>query len=109
MLGMQSMGRDELLVIMPADERLVRDLLLYKKTDKYIRQNISLTQQDTVKRILTEKSFQNRERYKGLQERTKELIGEAKLVINLKAFEIGSSDPTTRITQGFYDLLRNAL
>lgn len=108
MLGMQSMGRDELLVIMPADERLVRDLLLYKKTDKYIRQNISLTQQDTVKRILTEKSFQNRERYKDLQERTKELIGEAKLVINLKAFEIGSSDPTIRITQGFYDLLRNA-
>lgn len=108
MLGMQSMGRDELLVIMPADERLVRDLLLYKKTDKYIRQNISMTQQDTVKRILTDKSFQNSERYKGLQERTKELIGRAKLMINLRTLDIGSSDPAAKITRGFYDLLKDA-
>ena len=61
-LRMQSMGRDELLVIMPPDDRLVRDLLMYKRTEKYIQQNISITQQDTVKRILTDKSFQNRER-----------------------------------------------
>ncbi len=108
MLAMQSMGRDELLVIMPADDRLVRELLLYKKTDKYIRLNITLTQQDTVKRILTEKSFRNRERYQDLQERTRDLIGRAKLRINLRALEIGSSDPAARITQGFYDLLRDA-
>ena len=108
MLAMQSMGRDELLVIMPADDRLVRELLLFKKADKYIRQNITLTQQDTVKRILTDKSFQNRQRYKDLQEWTRDLLGQAKLMINLRALEIGSSDPVARITQGFYDLLRDA-
>jgi hypothetical protein len=42
-LKMQAMGRPELLVVLPADERLIRDLTLYKQTDKYIRQNISLT------------------------------------------------------------------
>jgi hypothetical protein len=107
MLAMQSMGRDELLVIMPPDDRLVRELLLFKKADKYIRQNITLTQQDTVKRILTDKGFQNRERYKGLQELVRELLGQTKLIINLRTLEIGTSDPAARITQGFYDLLRN--
>ena len=55
-LRMQSMGRDELLILMPADERLVRDILMYKRTEKYIRQNISITQQEAVKRILTDPS-----------------------------------------------------
>lgn len=105
-LSMQSMGKPELLVIMPADDRLVRDLILYKKTDKYVRQNMTLTQQETVKRILTDKSFQNRERYKDLLDKTKELLGKAKLIINLKEVESSSSDPLSRITLGFYDLLR---
>jgi len=105
-LSMQSMGKPELLVIMPTDDRLVRDLILYKKTDKYVRQNMTLTQQKTVKRILTDKSFQNRERYQELQEKVKELLGKAKLYINLKEFENNSSDPLSRITLGFYDLLR---
>ena len=65
-LAMQSMARDELLVIMPPDDRFLHDLLLYKKTDKYVRLNMTQTQQETVKRILTDKSFQNRERYKEL-------------------------------------------
>lgn len=105
-LSMQSMGKPELLVIMPSDDRLVRDLILYKKTDKYVRQNMTLTQQETVKRILTDKSFQNRERYKDLQDKVKELLGKAKLFINLKEFESSSTDPLSRITLGFYDLLR---
>ena len=105
-LSMQSMGKPELLVIMSADDRLVRDLMLYKKTDKYVRQNMTLTQQETVKRILTDKSFQNRERYKDLQDKAKNLLGKAKLIINLKEIETSASDPLSRITQGFYDLLR---
>ncbi|MBC7286108.1 BREX system P-loop protein BrxC, partial [Hoeflea sp.] len=46
---------DELFVVLPADERLMRDILMYKRTEKYIRQNISITQQEAVKRILTDK------------------------------------------------------
>ncbi|MDA3971819.1 MAG: BREX system P-loop protein BrxC [Desulfobulbaceae bacterium] len=105
-LAMQSMAKDELLVIMPADDRFLHDLLLYKKTDKYVRLNMTQTQQEAIGRILTEKSFQNRERYKALQDRAKDLLGKAKLIINLKPLELSSTDPQTRITQGFYDLLR---
>jgi len=105
-LSMQSMGKAELLVIMPADNRFYQDLLLYKKTDSYIRINMTQTQQEIIKRILTDKSVQNRERRNELQAKSKELLGRAKLIINLKPMEIGSSDAQTRIQQGFYDLIR---
>ena len=105
-LAMQSMAKDELLVIMPADDRFLHNLLLYKKTDKYVRLNITQTQQEAVKRILTDKTFQNQERYKELQDKARELLGKAKLIINLKPLELSTTDPQSKITQGFYDLLK---
>ncbi|WP_291442034.1 BREX system P-loop protein BrxC [Desulfovibrio sp.] len=104
-LRMQSMGRDELLVLMPADERLVRDILMYKRTEKYIRQNISITQQEAVKRILTDKGFQNRERYAELQQRAQSLMSKAKLVVAGGDIEIGSEDAQTRVLRGFHELI----
>ena len=107
-LRMQSMGRDELLVLMPADDRLVRDILMYKRTEKYIRQNISITQQEAVKRILTDKGFQNRERYAELQQRVQTLMGKAKLLVAGSDIEIGTEDAQTRIVRGFYELIARA-
>lgn len=107
-LRMQSMGRDELLVLMPADERLVRDILMYKRTEKYIRQNISITQQEAVKRILTDKGFQNRERYAELQQRVQSLLGKAKLIVAGGDIEIGSEDAQTRVLRGFHELISRA-
>jgi hypothetical protein len=43
-------------------------VIMYKRTEKYIRQNISTTQQGVVKRILDGKASQNRERYAELQQ-----------------------------------------
>lgn len=56
-LRMQNMGKDELLIVLPNDDRVVRDILMYKKTDKFIRQNISVTQQDTIKEFLQIKAI----------------------------------------------------
>jgi hypothetical protein len=107
-LRMQSMGRDELLVLMPADERLVRDILMYKRTEKYIRQNISITQQEAVRRILTDKGFQNREQYAELQKRVQSLMGKAKLFVAGSDIEIGSHDAQTRVLRGFHELISRA-
>jgi len=107
-LRMQSMGRNELLVLMPADERLVRDILMYKRTEKYIRQNISITQQEAVKRILTDKGFQNRERYAELQQRVQSLMGKARLFVAGADIEIGSEDAQTRVLRGFHELISRA-
>lgn len=105
---MQNMGRNTLLVIMPPDDRLVRDLLMYKRTEKYIRQNISVTQQEAIRRILTEKGFHNRERYSELQERVRDLISRAKLLVAENEMDISPGDPQSRVFRGFHELITRA-
>jgi len=107
-LRMQSMGRDELVVLMPPDERLVRDLLMYKRTEKYIRQTVSMAQQDGMKRILEGKAAQNRELYGALQQRVQALLGEARLLLAGGDVESGSENALARITQGFHALIDRA-
>jgi len=99
---------DELFVLLPADERLLRDILMYKRTEKYIRQNISITQQEAVQRILTDKGFQNRERYVELQQRIQGLMGKAKLLVGGADIEISSEDAQTRVLRGFRELIARA-
>jgi hypothetical protein len=97
--------RDELRVLMPADERLIRELLTYKRTEKYIRQNMGLTQQDSIKRILTDKGFQNRERLNDIQQRVQALLGKARLFVAGQEKETSSEDGKTRILTGFHELI----
>jgi len=104
-LRSQSWGRDELLVILPPDDRLVQDLLMYKRTEKYVRQNITVTQQDSIKRILTDKSFQNRERLSEIQKQIHTLISKAKLFLSGDEIEISAKDPQLRIVQAFSSLI----
>lgn len=101
---MQSMGRDELRVVLPADARFMQDLTMHKRTDKYIRHN-SNTQREAVKRILDSKGFQNTERLAELQERAKYLLGHAQLIINAADVEVSSNDGQTRILKGFFQLI----
>jgi len=105
LIGMQSMGKDELLVLMAPDDRLVRDILMYKKTEKYTRQTISITQQESVKRILTDKSFQNRERYVELQKTIYNSLAKAKLFVSGGEIDIAGEEPQMRITKGFHELI----
>jgi hypothetical protein len=107
-LRSQSMGRDELLVIMPVNDRLVRDLLMYKRTEKYIRQNVSITQQDSVKRILTNKQFQNQERLRSLRRLVPDLLAQAKLIVAGQDMDANGGDAKSRIVRGFHQLLVRA-
>ena len=93
------------ILILPPDDRLVQDLLMYKRTEKYVRQNITITQQETIKRILTDKSFQNRERLTEIQKQTHELISKAKLFLSGDEIEISAQDPQLRIVQAFSALI----
>ena len=103
---MQSMGRDELRVVLPADVRFMQDLTMYKRTEKYIRQN-SNTPQEAVKRILDAKGFQNTERLNDLQVRAKGLLGKATLIINAADVDVSSEDGQTRVHKGFEHLLQS--
>ncbi len=103
---MQSMGRDELRVVLPVDVRFMQDLTMYKRTEKYIRQN-SNTPQEAVKRILDAKGFQNTERLNDLQVRAKGLLGKATLIINAADVDVSSEDGQTRVLKGFEHLLQS--
>ena len=100
--------RDELRVVMPADERLMRELLMYKRTEKYVRQNMSMTQQDAVKRILTDKGFQNNERIRAVQQQVHTLLGKSRLFVAGTEKELASEDGRTRMVSGFHELIAHA-
>jgi len=99
---------DELFVLMPSNDRLVRDLLMLKRTEKYIKQNISVTQQEAVKRILNDKGFQNREREARLRQQVEALIGKSKMLIGGADLEIANQDPQSRVIRGFHELISRA-
>ena len=101
----QSLGRDELLVMMPSDKRLMDDLLLHKRTEKYIRQNVTITQKDSVRHILSEKTSRNRERLQNLQQQTRTILSQAKLFIAGQEIEELSEDPQTRVTNACQKLI----
>lgn len=101
---MASMGRDELRVVLPADARFMQDLMLFKRTEKYIRQE-SGTQHDTVRRILQAKSEHNLRRRDELQSRAAELLGRATLIISAGDVSATSSDGQTRVITGFHQLV----
>ena len=104
-LHSQSIRRDELLVLMPPDDHLVRDLLTYKRTEKYIQQNLSISQQDTVKRILSDKGFYNQQRHRELLQQVSNLLRSAGLFVAGSKVDIGDGDAQTRIIEGFQELV----
>ena len=104
-LQANALGKPELMVVLPHDARLMKDLLLYKKTDKYIRLNRSATQKESIQAILSNKGFQNKERFKEIQNRTRNLVGQAKLYVAGDKIDVGGTEPKTRIVKGFHQLV----
>jgi hypothetical protein len=105
-LKAHSMGKAELLVVLPPDDLLMRDIVMYKRTEKYIQQNISVTQQESIKRILNDKASQNEERYRILRDLAGKLLGDGKLIINGEELDVSEKDPQTRIGRGFNEVVR---
>ncbi len=104
-LQSRSLGRDELLVVLPPDARLVSDGYMYKRTEKYIGRNISATQRDTVKRILEGKRLRNQELYAELQQRVKDLLAQAKFYVAGTPAEVRGEDAQARIVRAFHELV----
>jgi hypothetical protein len=108
-LANQSMGKAELLLVLPSDPRLIDDLRLFLKTDKYYRQNYSATLPEARARILRERQQTNNESLRpSLEARLKEALCAARMVLNGSDLTNASSDPRTRIAKGFQDLVRLA-
>ena len=104
-LKSHSLGRPELLIVMPNDARFYTDIKLYKQTEKYIRVSRSSKQNDSILSILDSKGRQNDERFVIVQDRARELVGKARIFVAGEAVEIPGEDPRTRIVKGFNELV----
>ena len=104
-IRMQSAGRDELRVVLPRDERLLPDLRLLLKTEKYIKQKQTTSLSLTQSQILQAKAAQNDDRAKELIARISNAVGKAELITNATNVTSSSQDAFTRVTDGFQRLI----
>ena len=102
---LRTMSHDELTVVLKADARFINDLLMYKKTDKYVRQARSSAQQPAIERIITSKAELNNIRQRELIAKAKVLLADANLYVRGEEIEIRSDDAKARIERAFQTLV----
>jgi hypothetical protein len=104
-LRAKTLATDELLVVLEPDPRLQADLLLYKRTEKYIRQNQRSGSDDIKLSIINDKGNQNTERYKNLRLRMDNMLSKAKLIAKGDLIELSSPEAKPRIERAFNQLI----
>ncbi|WP_336705737.1 BREX system P-loop protein BrxC [Micrococcus terreus] len=101
----QSMGKNELRVFLGRDKRLLADVRLLLKTEKYTKQRTSSGATPSMQAILQSKQVLNADREKELVERLRQAVGKAQLIINAAEITSSSHDAVTRVTDGFQELV----
>lgn len=104
-IRMHSAGKDELRVILEPDARVLADLRLLIKTEKYIKRKQGTSISAVEGQILQTKGAQNIGREKELIERAKASVGKSTLVINAADITSSSKDALVRVTDGFQTLI----
>lgn len=102
---MRNMGREELAIVLQPDVRFIRDLTLFRQTDKFIRQSRSGSPQPGRDRIILEKGEQNGRRAKDLELRLRKLMAAARLFVRGDELDIGGDDPQDRVVKAFQALV----
>jgi hypothetical protein len=102
---MHSAGKDELRVVLDPDDRVLSDLRLLLKTDKYIKRKRTSSISAIEEQILQAKATLNREREKELAQRIQTAVGKASLIINAADVPSNSTDALGRVTEGFQELV----
>jgi hypothetical protein len=95
----------DLMVALEPDFKLVNDIIIYKKTEKYINENRNMQQQESVKKILNDRATQNIERYNRIQQSIQEAVGKAKFYVNGNEIEIAGDHAQSRIIKAFQELI----
>lgn len=105
-LTAQSMGRAELLVVLPEDAQIMTDLRMFKQTKKYCDQSFSQSLPESRKRILNDKQQKNNDRLVSLHDRLKDAICKARFVLNGNEVLPHSSNAKDRVALAFQELVR---
>ena len=101
-----SAGLDELRVVLPPEtDRILADLRLLLKTEKYVKRAQGASRTSIEQTILQTKGTQNAEREKEIVERLRVAVGKSTLIHNAGVIDVNSADPVTRISDGFQKVI----
>ena len=102
---LQSSGKDELRVVLEPDARLMSDLGLLLRTEKYIKQKQTSSLSASEQRILQHKAAQNSERERELVGRVRDAVSNARLIINATEVQPSSQEAQARVIGAFQELI----
>src|SRR6056297_1281762 len=107
--GLSMGNQTHMLLKLAPDDRIVREARLYIQTDKYIKQNQSTSNKDSVKRILFEQGQQNQERKREMIDTLDEMLAGATVYLNGTEHKVSSTgDGKTKVIYAFQDLVKLA-
>ena len=101
----ETMNSDDLFILLGSNDNFIRDIQLFKRTTKYIRQNSREGMDSNKSQIITAKGSQNQTRYKSIKQQAEKQVSNAKLFIRGEELNINVSDPKTRIQNAFQILI----
>ncbi len=103
---MTEQGR--VLVRLPDDAILGRELRTYLQTESYVRTKHTGSLPDTTKRILRDRSEENRGRRGRILQSLRNLLGEADYFASGKKLDIGRTEPKKALSDALEYLIKNA-
>jgi hypothetical protein len=104
-LRAMSLQRDDLVVLIPDDDRFYKDNRLYLQTETYVRQNSANGRTPEEIAIVTDKSHQNQARFEQIKRQAAELLGNAQMFVAGDDVPTQVSDRKVRISNGFQKLI----
>ena len=101
------MGSTGMKMLLDSNAIFMKDLRMYLRTNKYVKQHQSASNRAEVKRILQDKGQQNAERRRNLIMLANQLLGASTVFMNGTKHEIGAStDGKTKVVKAFQDLVK---
>lgn len=104
----RSMGANELYINLGHDPRLMADLRLVLKAEKYIKRRHTDGLTASTRSILESKRTVNSERKTEVIARLREAVGHAQLIVNGTTLDVASTDPEARVNEGVQVLVGHA-
>jgi hypothetical protein len=103
----QTMGSTSMKMVLSPDAVFMKDVKMYLRTHKYVKQNQSTSNPTERKRILQDKAQLNAERRRNLLLIANNSLAKSTVYMNGSKHELGqSSDGKTRVVNAFQDLIK---
>ena len=108
MLSTHGTEQGRVLIRLPDDALLGRELRTYLQTEAYVKTKPTATLPDTAKRILRDRSEDNRTRRARILTSLESILADASYFVSGKKLEIASTNPKVALSEALEYLIQNA-